>query len=80
MQYTVRVDSHDHLHTVSTSTPSQVGFSGDVNDLTWANLAYQPYFSSTAANVLYGYWSHDIEGPADDHEMCVSLPFYLMLN
>jgi hypothetical protein len=23
---------------------------------------YQPYFNSTASNVLYGYWSHDIGG------------------
>ncbi len=23
----------------------QVGFSGDVHELTWSNLAYQPYFS-----------------------------------
>lgn len=47
----------------------QVGFSGDVNKLTWANLAYQPYFSATAANVAHGFWSHDIEGPSDDMEM-----------
>jgi alpha-glucosidase (family GH31 glycosyl hydrolase) len=32
----------------------QVGFSGDVNGLTWENLAYQPYFSMTSANVAYG--------------------------
>jgi len=47
----------------------QVGFSGDVNGLTWSNLAYQPYFSATAANVGHGFWSHDIEGPANDMEM-----------
>jgi hypothetical protein len=47
----------------------QVGFSGDVNQLTWANLAYQPYFSATASNVGHGFWSHDIEGPANDMEM-----------
>ena len=41
----------------------QHGFSGDVKGLTWSNLAYQPYFSMTASNVLYGFWSHDIEGP-----------------
>jgi alpha-glucosidase (family GH31 glycosyl hydrolase) len=35
----------------------QVGFSGDVNPMSWDTLAYQPYFSLTAANVLYGYWS-----------------------
>jgi alpha-glucosidase len=39
----------------------QVGFSGDtVSD--WASLAFQPYFTATAANVGYGYWSHDIGG------------------
>ncbi|KAJ9444527.1 Alpha-xylosidase [Diplonema papillatum] len=47
----------------------QHGFSGDVGGLTWANLAYQTYFSATATNVGWGWWSHDIEGPGDDHEM-----------
>ena len=50
-------------------SPSQVGFSGDVAGLTWSNLAYQPYFSATAVNVGHGFWTHDIEGPADDMEM-----------
>jgi len=39
----------------------QVGFSGDTYT-TWASLDYQPYFNSTASNVLYGYWSHDLGG------------------
>lgn len=39
----------------------QVGFSGDTF-CDWQSLAYQPYFTSTAANVGYGYWSHDIGG------------------
>ena len=39
-----------------------MGFSGDVNYLNWADLAYQPYFSATASNVLFPFWSHDIEG------------------
>jgi hypothetical protein len=30
----------------------QVGFSGDVAQLTWTNLAYQPYFSATAAKCV----------------------------
>lgn len=47
----------------------QVGFSGDVNGLTWANMAYQPYFSATAANVGHPFWSHDIEGPPSDEEL-----------
>jgi Glycosyl hydrolases family 31 TIM-barrel domain/Glycosyl hydrolase family 31 C-terminal domain/Domain of unknown function (DUF5110) len=39
----------------------QVGFSGDAHS-TWDMLAFEPYFTSTASNVLYGYWSHDIGG------------------
>jgi hypothetical protein len=39
----------------------QIGFSGDVIS-TWESLAFQPYFTATAANVGYGYWSHDIGG------------------
>jgi alpha-glucosidase (family GH31 glycosyl hydrolase) len=46
-----------------------VGLSGDVAQLSWTNLAYQPYFSATAANVAHGFWSHDIEGPANNMEM-----------
>lgn len=42
----------------------QVGFSGDVLGVNWASLAYQPYFSMTASNVAYGFWSHDIVGPS----------------
>ena len=39
----------------------QVGFSGDVISV-WKSLAFQPYFTATAANVGFGYWSHDIGG------------------
>ena len=39
----------------------QVGFSGDVN-ISWKSLNFQPYFTSNASNVLYGYWSHDLGG------------------
>ncbi len=39
----------------------QVGFSGD-SYITWESLRFLPYFNSTASNVLYGYWSHDIGG------------------
>ncbi len=39
----------------------QIGFSGDVIT-DWSSLAFQPYFTSTAANVGFGYWSHDIGG------------------
>ncbi|MGE5378823.1 MAG: TIM-barrel domain-containing protein [Bacteroidota bacterium] len=38
-----------------------IGFSGDTF-VRWQVLAYQPYFTSTAANVAYGWWSHDIGG------------------
>ena len=38
-----------------------IGFSGDTYS-NWRSLAYQPYFTATSANVLYGYWSHDIGG------------------
>lgn len=39
----------------------QIGFSGDAY-ISWKSLEYQPYFTNTASNVLYGYWSHDIGG------------------
>ncbi len=42
----------------------QVGFSGDTYS-TWQSLGYQPYFTATAANVGFGYWSHDIGGHMD---------------
>ena len=38
-----------------------VGFSGDTF-ATWASLDFQPYFTSTAANIGYTWWSHDIGG------------------
>ena len=38
-----------------------VGFSGD-SFITWDSLAFQPYFTATAANIGYGWWSHDIGG------------------
>ncbi len=39
----------------------QIGFSGDTYS-TWDSLAFQPWFTATAANVGYAYWSHDIGG------------------
>ncbi|CAM2719738.1 unnamed protein product [Rotaria socialis] len=39
----------------------QVGFSGDVVP-SWDTLSFQPRFTATAANVGYGYWSHDLGG------------------
>ena len=38
-----------------------VGFSGD-SHITWASLQFQPYFTANAANIGYGWWSHDIGG------------------
>lgn len=38
-----------------------VGFSGD-SIISWESLDFQPYFTITAANAGYGWWSHDIGG------------------
>jgi hypothetical protein len=50
-----------------------VGFSGDTI-ASWASLDFQPYFTATAANVGYFWWSHDIGGHgsgAKDNELAV---------
>jgi alpha-glucosidase (family GH31 glycosyl hydrolase) len=39
----------------------QIGFSGDTISV-WDSLEFQPWFTATAANVGYAYWSHDIGG------------------
>ena len=39
----------------------QIGFSGDVTP-NWESLSFQPYFTATAANVGYTFWSHDLGG------------------
>ena len=38
-----------------------VGFSGDTV-ITWESLEFQPYFTQTASNIGFGWWSHDIGG------------------
>lgn len=38
-----------------------IGFSGDTL-ITWDALDFQPYFTATASNVGYTWWSHDIGG------------------
>ncbi|WEV58913.1 alpha-glucosidase [Bifidobacterium sp. ESL0728] len=38
-----------------------VGFSGDTI-VSWKSLEFQPYFTATASNIGYGWWSHDIGG------------------
>jgi alpha-glucosidase (family GH31 glycosyl hydrolase) len=46
-----------------------IGFSGDTY-ADWPSFAFQPYFTATAANVNFGWWSHDIGG----HQRGVSDP------
>lgn len=38
-----------------------LGFSGDTVQ-TWKSLDFQPYFTATASNIGYSWWSHDIGG------------------
>lgn len=38
-----------------------LGFSGDTA-MNWRVLNFQPYFTSTASNAAYSWWSHDIGG------------------
>lgn len=50
-----------------------IGFSGDTI-VTWESLDFQPYFTSTASNIGYGWWSHDIGGHMNgykDEELAV---------
>ena len=64
-----------YLHAVESGKPALIlsryggpgshryplGFSGDTF-ATWESLRFQPYFTSTAANIAYPWWSHDIGG------------------
>lgn len=50
-----------------------VGFSGDTYS-TWESLDFQPYFTATASNAGYTWWSHDIgghQGGRRDDELAV---------
>lgn len=38
-----------------------IGFSGDTV-ISWNSLRFQPYFTATATNIGYTWWSHDIGG------------------
>ena len=38
-----------------------LGFSGDTL-MCWESLQFQPYFTATASNIGYSWWSHDIGG------------------
>lgn len=51
----------------------QIGFSGDAL-INFPTLAFQPYFTSTASNVGYGYWGHDLGGHAFTDEKTVNDP------
>ena len=44
-----------------------IGFSGD-SLVSWETLAFQPYFTATASNVAFGWWSHDIGGHCEGIE------------
>ena len=50
-----------------------LGFSGDTA-INWSVLDFQPYFTANAANVAYGWWSHDIGG---HHQGCRDDDLYL---
>lgn len=43
-----------------------LGFSGD-SVTTWDSLDFQPYFTATASNIGYSWWSHDIGGHMGGH-------------
>jgi len=51
----------------------QIGFSGDAL-INFPTLAFQPYFTSTASNVGYAYWGHDLGGHAFTDEKIVNDP------
>jgi hypothetical protein len=35
---------------------------GIAHTRSWASLQFQPHFTATAANLNFGYWSHDLGG------------------
>ena len=51
----------------------QIGFSGDAL-INFPTLAFQPYFTSTASNVGYAYWGHDLGGHIFTDEETVNNP------
>ena len=44
-----------------------LGFSGDVDEVSWTTLRFSIYMTGCSTNAAYGVWSHDILGP-----LCVS--------
>lgn len=55
----------------------QIGFSGDTF-INYPTLAFLPYFTSTASNVGYVYWGHDLGGHQSDHQQDVNDPELLL--
>ena len=55
----------------------QIGFSGDTY-INYPTLAAEPYFTSTASNVGYGYWGHDLGGHMSDGVHDVNDPELLL--
>lgn len=51
----------------------QIGFSGDAL-INFPTLAFEPYFTSTASNVGYAFWGHDLGGHAFTDEKIVNDP------
>jgi len=51
----------------------QIGFSGDAL-INFPTLAFEPYFTSTASNVGYGFWGHDLGGHAFTDSATVNDP------
>jgi len=51
----------------------QIGFSGDAM-INFPTLAFQPYFTSTASNVGYAFWGHDLGGHVFSDEQTVNDP------
>ena len=55
----------------------QIGFSGDTY-INYPTLAFQPYFTSTASNVGYTYWGHDLGGHMISEEELANDPELLL--
>lgn len=51
----------------------QIGFSGDAY-INFPTLAFEPYFTSTASNVGYAFWGHDLGGHVFTDEKTVNDP------
>ncbi len=59
-----------------------LGFSGDTI-VSWKTQKYIPYFTTTAANIGYGWWSHDVGGHVfgeKDDEIFLRFVQYAVFN